>query len=299
MNILVAGGTGFIGKKIVENLSSQNCKVFILTRNINHYRNSFGKNIELVDWSTINPSLLSKISVLIKLNGEKVDQLWTKKTKRKILSSRIETTNLLYKFCKKNHIIPKQLINASAVGIYANIKANYDSSVNEYTEHGDTFLSDVCVQNEKECEIFNSFESLKIIQLRIGVVLQKKVVSLLSLPLLFSIPIPGNKNYYFPWVHVDDIAGFTSYSIENNLEGAFNLVSPDLKNHHEFFKAIISYKKGLIIWILFLPNVVVKLLFGDMSEMLLYGPKTIPKRTLESGYKFKFQSLNDALSNLS
>jgi uncharacterized protein (TIGR01777 family) len=243
--------------------------------------------------------MLSKISILIKLNGEKVDQLWTKKTKRKILYSRIETTNFLHKFCKKNQIIPKQLINASAVGIYANIKAKYDFSVQEHSEYGDTFLSDVCVQNEKESEIFNSYESIKIIQLRIGVVLQKKIVSLLSLPLFFSIPIPGDKNHYFPWVHVDDIAGFTSYSIENNLEGVFNLVSPNFTTHQEFFKTIINHKKGLLKWVLFLPKVIVKFLLGDMSEMLLYGPKTEPQRTLESGYKFKFQSLKDALSNLS
>jgi NAD dependent epimerase/dehydratase family enzyme len=131
------------------------------------------------------------------------------------------------------------------------------------------------------------------------VVLQKKIVSLLSLPLFFSIPIPGDKNHYFPWVHVDDIAGFTSYSIENNLEGVFNLVSPNFTTHQEFFKTIISHKKGLLKWVLFLPKVIVKFLLGDMSEMLLYGPKTEPQRTLESGYKFKFQSLKDALSNLS
>ncbi|MFL2510752.1 MAG: DUF1731 domain-containing protein [Candidatus Neomarinimicrobiota bacterium] len=299
MNILVAGGTGFIGKKIVGTLSSQNYKVFVLTRNINHHKNSFGKNIELVEWNATNPRLLSKISVLIKLNGEKVDQLWTKKTKRKILSSRIETTNLLYKFCKTNQIIPKQLINASAVGIYANNEAKYDSAVNEDSSHGNTFLSDVCIQNEKGCEIFSSFENMKMIQLRIGVVLQKKIVSLLSLPLFFSIPIPGNKNHYFPWVHVDDIAGFTSFSIKNNLEGVFNLVSPDFANHQKFFKEIISYKKGLLRWVLFIPNIIVKLFLRDMSEMLLYGPKTEPKRTLESGYKFKFKSLKDALSSLS
>ena len=84
-----------------------------------------------------------------------------------------------------------------------------------------------------------------------------------------------------------------------NLEGAFNLVSPNFTTHQEFFKAIINHKKGLLKWVLFLPKVIVKFLLGDMSEMLLYGPKTEPQRALESGYKFKFQSLKDALSNLS
>jgi|TARA_B100001093_G_scaffold487788_1_gene524367 uncharacterized protein (TIGR01777 family) len=299
MNVLVAGGTGFIGKKIVETLSSQNYKVFVLTRNINNHKNLFGQNVELVDWNASNPSILSKITVLIKLNGEKVDQLWTKKTKRKILSSRIETTNLLFKFCKTNQIIPKQLINASAVGIYANVSAQYNSAVDEHSNPGNTFLSDVCLQNENGCEIFSFFGNISITQLRIGVVLQKKIVSLLSLPLFFSIPVPGNKNHYFPWVHVDDIAEFTLFSIQNNLDGVFNLTSPDFTTHEEFFKAIIFHKKGLLKWVLFLPKIAVSLLLGDMSEMLLYGPKTKPERTLKSGYKFKFQSLNKAFSNLS
>jgi len=298
MNILVAGGTGFIGKKIVETLTSQDNKVFVLTRNKDQNKNLFGKNVELIDWNITDPILLSKISILIKLNGEKVDQFWTKNIKRKILSSRIDTTNHLYEFCDRNQIIPKQLINASAVGIYANNDAKYDHSVNEFSENGNTFLSEVCTQNENGCGIFNSYKNIKIIQLRIGVVLQKKIISMLSLPLFFSIPVPGNKNHYFPWVHVDDIVGFISFSIKNNLEGPFNIVSPQFATHKEFFRAIISHKKGLLRWVLFLPNNIVKFLLGGMSEMLLYGPKTEPERVLKNGYTFKFKSLKDALSNL-
>ena len=100
-----------------------------------------------------------------------------------------------------------------------------------------------------------------------------------------------------------DIAS-TSFEIwkkvhEVNLDGVFNLTSPDFTTHEEFFKAIIFHKKGLLKWVLFLPKIAVSLLLGDMSEMLLYGPKTKPERTLKSGYKFKFQSLNKAFSNLS
>ena len=84
-----------------------------------------------------------------------------------------------------------------------------------------------------------------------------------------------------------------------SIQGVFNLVGPELTSHKIFFKTILKNKKSVISWVIFLPNFLTKLIFGDMSEMLLFGPKTKPNRTLESGYKFKYTTLSDALSNLS
>ena len=299
MKIVVAGGTGFIGKKIVQSLNEKDFTIFVLTRNIKKHQELFPENVKLVDWNTINPKLLHDVKVLIKLNGEKVDQLWTKSAKNKILNSRIDSSKMLFDFCINNEIVPEKLINASAVGIYAVNSAQYNSSVDENSQQGDTFLSKVCIKNEQSTKFFNVFENIKIIQLRIGVVLRKKIISLLSINLFFSIPIPGNKSSYFPWVHVDDIVGFIHHSINNNLEGVFNLVGPELTSHRIFFKTILKNTKSVISWVIFLPNFLIKLIFRDMSEMFLFGPKTKPNRTLESGYKYKYTTLSDALSNLS
>ena len=299
MNIIVAGGTGFIGKRIVNSFVENGFNVCVLTRNATKHKTSFSKNVTVVEWSTVNPDLLRETNILVKLNGEKVDQLWTKSVKRKILNSRIDSTKMLFDFCVKNEIVPQKLINASAVGIYAQENAQYNFSVDENSQLGNTFLSNVCIENEKSTDIFNVFEDIDIIQLRIGVVLRKKIINLLSLNLLFSIPLPGNKNHYFPWVHVDDIVGFINHAISKNLKGPFNLVGSDLKTHEGFFKSIIKHKKGIIPWVIFLPNFLVKLLLGQMSEMLLYGPKTKPSRILSSDYQFKYPTLEDCLSNLS
>ena len=140
MNILVAGGTGFIGKKIVKSLANEGYKVFVLTRDIINHQNTFTKDIQLIDWSSQTPSKLKEISVLIKLNGEKVDQLWTKSAKDKIINSRIATSKMLFDFCVNNEIVPEKLINASAVGIYALNSAQYNSSVDENSQTGATFL---------------------------------------------------------------------------------------------------------------------------------------------------------------
>ena len=299
MNVVVAGGTGFIGQKIVSSLLENDHKVFVLTRNLKKHKNTFSNDVNIIDWKTVNPSLLGKTNILIKLNGEKVDQLWTKSVKNKILNSRIDSTKMLFDFCVKNEIIPQQLINASAVGIYSKECGVYDYSVDENSQFGDTFLAEVCIENEKSTKIFKVFEDIDIIQLRIGVVLRKKIINLLSLNLLLSIPVPGQKNNYFPWIHVDDIVGFVNHSIHSNLNGAFNLVGSELTSHESFFKSIQKYKKSIIPWVLFIPPNLVKLFFGKMSEMFLYGPKTKPIKTLNSKYKFKYPTLQEALLNLS
>ena len=178
MKIIVAGGTGFLGKKIVSSLADKGHNVCVLTRNLQKHKNTFSNNVNVIDWSTINPSQLSDTNILIKLNGEKVDQLWTKSVKSKILNSRIDSTRMLFDFCVKNEIIPQKFINASAVGIYAKESANYNFSVDENSKLGNTFLARVCVENEKNSDIFKVFEDIDIIQLRIGVVLQKKIINL-------------------------------------------------------------------------------------------------------------------------
>ena len=298
MKIIIAGGTGFIGKKIIQSLTKKDFTIFVLTRNIKKHKGLFSENIKLIDWNTVNPELLREVKILIKLSGEKVDQFWTNSVKNKILESRIETTKMLFDFCINNEITPQKLINASAVGIYALNNAKYNFSSDERSDKGDTFLSKVCDANEQSTKIFNSFENIDIIQLRIGVVLRKKIISLLSINLFLSLPIPGNKSNYFPWVHVDDIVGFIEHSIDNNLSGIFNLVGPELTTHQIFFKAILNNTKSLISWIIFLPDFITKLFFRNMSEMFLFGPKIEPLRTLKSGYNYKFSTLSDALSNL-
>ena len=174
---------------------------------------------------------------------------------------------------------------------------NYDGEVNESSHNGDSFLSEVCRLNEESCKIFQR-EGMRVIHLRIGMVLTPNFSLLIGLSSLFSIPIPGVKNHYFPWIHLDDVVGFIDYALKKNLQGPFNLITPEPITHKDFYNTIRKHYKGIIPWILFMPTFIVKMI-GDMSELVLYGPKTTPKRTLESGYKFKFNELDAALKDIS
>ena len=158
----------------------------------------------------------------------------------------------------------------SATSVYGDHNGEF---VDENSELGNTFLAKVCVENERNSEIFKVFEDIDIIQLRIGVVLQKKIINLLSLNLLLSLPVPGNKNHYFPWVHADDIVGFINHSLDNNLIGAFNLVGSELTTHDTFFKSILKHKKSIIPWVIFLPKFLIKFIFGKISADKLQRKK--------------------------
>ena len=112
--------------------------------------------------------------------------------------------------------------------------------------------------------------------MRIGLVLTKEFYNLVKFT-----PHMGAKNNFFPWIHIDDVVGFIEFSIINDIKGPFNLVAPNPTTHQEFSPMVIPIR--------FLRNII------PMTEMLLYGYKTIPKRTLESGYKFKFVDVKDAI----
>ena len=296
MKILVAGGTGLIGSRLVNSLTLQNHNVIILSRSPLKHKNKFDSRVNLVDWESTDIELLKDIDAVIKLSGESVAQLWTKSVKKKILNSRINLSKTLAKFLIKNEINSNVLINASAIGFYSKKTMRYDGEVNENSNSGDSFLSKVCRLNEESCEVFLN-QGMRVVHLRIGMVLTKKFSLLIGLTSFFSFPIPGLKNHYFPWVHIDDVVGFIHHALKNDLQGPFNLISPESIKHKDFYHTIRRHYRGIIPWILFIPSFITKMV-GDMSEMVLYGPKTDPMRTLESGYEFKFENLDDALHNI-
>ena len=144
MKILVAGGTGLIGSRLVNSLLLQNHSVIILSRNPLKHKKKFDSRVSFVDWQSTDIELLKNIDAVIKLSGESVAQLWTENAKKKILNSRINLSKTLSEFLVKNKINSNVLINASAIGFYSKKTMHYDSEVNEVSKSGDSFLSKVC-----------------------------------------------------------------------------------------------------------------------------------------------------------
>lgn len=277
MKIILTGGTGFIGRALSRRLLERGDEAVLLTR----------KQIPP------SPSSLEGIDAVINLAGEPIAGRWTKEKKEKIRGSRIDTTRAITVALTKVRQKPKLLINASAVGYYGDTK---EAAVDESSPTGCDFLAGVCHEWEEAAKEAEK-EGVRVVRLRFGVVLEKDGGALKKMLPPFKLfvggPI-GSGNQWFPWIHRDDLIGAILFALENKtVSGPVNVVAPEQIRQKEFSKII-----GKVLrrpsW-LPVPSFVLKLLLGEMAEMLLTGQKVIPKKLTETGFRFQFPDPESAL----
>jgi len=307
MNILITGGTGFIGSALSRELSSSGHKVIITSR-----RKTPPKleNIEIVRWDIQTPlssEIMSGIDAVINLAGESlISGRWTKKRKERIMSSRINTTRLLVESIKKippnppfpkagreDSGRPKVLISASAVGYYG---PHGDEYVTEDAPPASDFLAEVCKAWEKEA--LRAQESgVRVVITRFGVVLESDggALSKMAIPFKFFLGGHlGNGKQWFSWVHREDIIGFMKYALENeSVFGHFNLTSPQSVTNKEFCSAL-GRALNRPSWF-HVPAFMIKLTLGEVGRVLLTGQRVLPEKALKAGYQFKYPEINEAM----
>jgi uncharacterized protein len=300
MNILIFGGTGFIGKALTGRLSELNHKITLVSRNPEKYRNFSGKNISVIGEKKNNAELfneaIEKTDAIINLAGEPIsNKRWTSQQKEKIITSRINTTADIINSIRNAKNKPEILVNISAVGFYGNTE---EMVIDEASPKGSGFLAKVCELWENEAKMAENF-GVRVIIPRLGIVLEKNGGALKKLlfPFKFYMGGPlGSGKQWFPWIHLDDVVNSIIFSLENNISGVFNAVSPNPVRMKEFCSALgkIMRKPS---W-LYVPSFILKILLGEMSQMLLTGQKAYPKKLIESGYKFKYERVEDALKGM-
>jgi uncharacterized protein len=290
MNILITGGTGFIGTPLSRELRSSGHTVVVTTRQTSDSK-------EKLTWNppTLIPSeVISGFDALINLAGEPVvPERWTRKRKELIMSSRINTTRSLVESIKKAASKPKVLISASAIGYYGDYGDEY---VTEDTSPASDFLAEVC--KAWEAEALKAQEiGIRVVLIRIGGVLESDGGALpkmmTSFKFLLGGPI-GSGKQWFSWIHRDDVAGIIKYALENeSVSGPVNAVSPNPVRNKEFSSALgkaLSRPSFLPV-----PGFVLKTALGELAEMLLTGQRVLPEKILKSGYNFKHPDLEGAL----
>ena len=295
MKIVIAGGTGNLGKNLISVLG-ENHEIIILSRSNNQ---TLSKNIKIVNYSDDIKNwcnYLNDSDVIINLVGESIaNKWWTKKQKQIILNSRLNAIQRISNALKLVKHKPKIIMNASAVGYY-----NSSSSiVDESDGPGNDFLSDVCIQWEKKANEQFSSQTSQLILLRIGIVLDSNsgMLSKLITPFkLFMGAIIGNGKQFIPWIHINDVTGIICYLMKSKIQGPVNLVSPKIDNNLNFSKKLAKALDRFVF--LKIPSFIIKLFLGQMSTMLLKNSNINPKVLLGSNYKFKFENLEDALNNL-
>ncbi len=294
--IVVTGATGFVGKKLCLELLLKGYDLKILSRNLNRAREILQIPATFLQWdgkSEVPTDYFEGAHAVIHLAGEPIaDNRWSEKVKSSILSSRKDGTNALVKSISKCKFPPRILIGTSAIGIYG---SRGDELLNEGSSSASGFLADVCKEWEKAYEGFSG----KLAILRVGVVLGFGGALEKMLPpfRLGGGGILASGKQWMSWIHHEDLVRLYIHALENdNFSGTFNATAPVPVANREFTSAM---GKALSRPVIFpVPAVALKLIFGEMSEVLLGSQRVSSERAVSQGFKFHFPDINSALNDL-
>ncbi len=301
MRIIVTGGSGFIGAAMLERLVSENHTVTLLSRNPVQARRNVNFAVEIVQWDGEKQgawsSKIDGSDAILNFAGEPIaGKRWTESQKRKITESRINATRAIVTAVREARKKPSVLVNASAVGYYGPVE---EGEVTEARGQGSGFLSEVCSSWEGEARAAESL-GVRVAMLRIGIVLGDGGGALekMMLPFkLFAGGAIGSGKQWFPWIHRDDVVGAALFAIGSpGLYGPINLAAPEIVRMGEFC-TVLGKIMNRPCWAP-VPDVVLKIVLGEMSEMLLTGQKVVAEKLLKHGFRFKHSGLVPALESI-
>jgi uncharacterized protein (TIGR01777 family) len=299
MKILITGASGFVGSALTCKLLSLGHEVHILSRNKDHLPALFNTDkVTAFSWSNqqTKPPVeaITGIDGVINLMGENIAaKRWSPEQKEKLRTSRVDATNNLIDLIEENSTKPlKFFISSSAVGVYP---VNRDETFNENSTTGRNFLAQLCHDWEKAASKITKTERLVII--RTGVVLEKHGGALKKMLPPFQLGLGGpigDGNHYMSWIHLDDLVNiFVNAATSSQYQGIYNGVAPTPVNNFDFTK---SLGKALHRPTLFpVPDQMLKLVFGEMSSVILDSQKIVSQRLNDVHFKFQYPEIDSAL----
>jgi uncharacterized protein (TIGR01777 family) len=297
MNVTVTGATGLIGTKLVRALRDHGDDVTVLSRSPEKAQAVLG--VSAVTWDPLaGPApaeALSGRDAIVHLAGEPVAQRWNAEVKERIRSSReTGTRNLVAGLAAvPDAERPKTLVSSSAVGYYGK---HGDERVPESSPPGDDFLAQVCVLWEREADAAGE-HGLRVVKIRTGVVLDKSGGALKTMLPPFRLGVGGpvaGGDQYLPWIHVDDLVALYLRALtDTDWSGAYNGAAPEPVTNKAFSKALgHALRRPAFAPV---PAVAIKLLYGEMAEIVTEGQRAVPERPLQQGFAFAHSDLDRAL----
>lgn len=294
--ILITGAGGLIARELSKRLE-KGYTVRFLTRKKRH-ENEFEWNIKE---KTIDEKALEGISHIIHLAGANIsEKRWTDERKKELISSRVDSADLLLQTLRKKDIRLKSFISASGINYYGT--KTTEKIFNENDAPGNDFLSEVVVLWERAADQFKEQNlAERVVKIRTAVVLSDKEGALKKmLPTIkMGIGSPlGTGNQYMPWIHINDICSIYEFALQNpEMNGAYNAVSPQYITNKNLTENIAEVLEKP----LFMPNVpgfVLKLIFGELADALLEGSRASAEKIQKAGFHFEFPDLKIALVDL-
>ncbi|MFT3765538.1 MAG: TIGR01777 family oxidoreductase [Minicystis sp.] len=300
--VVITGGSGFVGRRLVEELIGRGDQVTVLTRDPSRAQRQLAAGARSAAWTPEREGAwtdeLEGADAVVHLAGETVAQRWTPDARRRIVASRVDSTRVLVEAIGRRAQKPSVLVSASAVGFYG--ARPPAEELDETSAPGEGFLADV-VQRWEAAAQEATKHGVRSVQLRIGVVLGEGggAVEKMIPPFRFFIGGPiGDGKQVMPWIHRDDVVGLTLFAIDDaRVEGPINAVAPHPATGAEVAKAIgrVLHRPS---W-LPAPSFAVKLVMGgEAASVVLTGQRVLPKRALALGYQFRQAELEPALASI-
>lgn len=297
--IVVTGATGLIGRQLTHELTARKYDVTICSRTIEKAQYYFPMLTSFVRWGHDNfEEILSAVNQadgVFHLAGETLAQRWTKKSKRRIVESRINGTQLIARAILNSTNPPKFLFSASAIGYYGD---GGEKDLDENSQAGFDFPAQVCKEWEKAAL---SVENVtRVVCGRIGIVLSKHegaLSKLLPAFWCFMGGALGSGNQWWSWVHLTDAANMMIWAMETpEVKGAINICSPNqaqMKNVTNTLSKIINRPAWLN-----MPAFALKIILGEMSTIALSSQKVMPIKAVEYGFHFQYYDMQTALIDI-
>lgn len=298
MRVLVTGGTGLIGRVVVERLLARGDEVVVLTRSPRT-----GGRITYVqgDPAVAGPWVeeLATCDAVLHLAGEPVAQRWTKAARRRILDSRVQSTMLLAQGLAQQPTradgSPKVFVSSSGIGYYG----AYANNATEFTEAdlpGTGFLANVCVAWEAATQAAHT-AGVRVVQVRTGMVLARDAGALptIARPFRWFLGgVIGSGKQWVSWIHLTDMANLLVFALDQPVAGPLNAVAPEAITHWGFVRALAHVLRRPC-W-LPTPAFGVRLLLGSMAELATHGQRVIPAHATRAGFTFEYPQLEQALA---
>lgn len=298
LSVLISGGSGLIGRYLTSALLSEGYRVTHLSRSAG----SIGR-VRVYRWDPdkgfIDPAALEGIDYIIHLAGANIgEKRWSKSRKDVIVRSRIDSAKLLYAEAEKRGKTLKAFISASAIGYYGSLTS--ETIYTETASAADDFLGNTCRQWEEAADQFRSISG-RVVKIRTGVVMEKtdSALSKLLKPAGFGLfPRLGNGRQYMPWIHIEDLCLIYLKAVtDEKLDGPYNAVAPQHINQTGFMRCLAEVLDKPFFHPP-VPAVMLRVILGEMSDIVLKGSRITSEKIEKSGYDFKFRTLKETLENV-
>ena len=297
--VLVTGATGLVGTALLQYLETSNqwqCRYLTRSKNAKtlHGADAFYWDPNQFE---VQDGALEGVDAIVNLAGATVANRWSKRYKAEILSSRVNGLKTLNRALSNSKYSVKRLVSTSAIGFY---KSDFENSYTEASTQSDPgFLSKVVEQWEAEADHFESL-NISVSKLRFGIVFSTRGGALPKLMQPTSIGLGaalGAGEQWQSWIHIEDLVRAIIHCLYSKNEGVYNVVSPYPERALEISERLARVMKRPF-WLKRSPEFMIKLLLGEMSEMVLQSQKVIPERLLNEGFEFHHSNLPEALTDL-